>query len=329
MEKSEIFQKIKLKWKEYYHLDDDILPLLTKIGYQKYSNIELSEGKWQIFLHKKELDTSISLNKKPGITHFFAIWSAKIQDKKFVVSGMCENPDNIICDLKYITSRILANDRFAINKPFRFSRVLTVENAQDYGYIRGLLMGIILMLVDILPWHVGSFTPLSVLGTFLDYTRIVYYGTPGFAIVVGMAAIGIYFTVLFILLPIISGNLFMIKARRIEKNIILSMPDTLSEYDYGKDAELFLNDQYRLLVENIKREDVYKKIVSLWKNIRKEDFLDLYEFFRGGFITAESLYDILKKITDTCPDFNFSECLRIMVDVMKRNTEVTLRVSET
>ncbi len=106
------------------------------------------------------------------------------------------------------------------------------------------------------------------------------------------------------------------------------MPDTLSEYEYGRDAELSLIDQYRLLIENVKREEIYRKLISIWKNIRKEDFYELYEIFRGGLITVESLYATLKKITVTCPDFDFKECLRIITDIMKRDTEVVLKVSD-
>ncbi|MCM8760034.1 MAG: hypothetical protein NC906_09745 [Candidatus Omnitrophica bacterium] len=328
MEKAEIYQKIKLKWKDYKNFNDDLFLTLTKIGYQKGSDIELPEGKWQLFYLMKEIQSAISLNKKNQITNFFAIWIPNNQNRKFLVSGISENLDNIANDLKYIARKILTNFSSSERKFFRFSKNLTVENAQDYGYLRGLLAGIMLMIIDITPWHIGTFRPQGILGTFLEYTRIVYYGTPGFAIVVGMGAIGIYFTVLFILIPIMTGNLFMLKARKIEKNVIFSMPDSLADYDFGKDAEISLNEQYRSLVENIKREEIYKKVVSIWKDLKKEDFFDLYDFFRGGLIAAESLYAILKRITDTCPSFDLKECLKIMIDVLKKDTEVVLKVSE-
>lgn len=326
--KAEIFQKIKLRWKEFETFEHDVHITLTKIGYQKYSELKLDSGTWQIFLLEKKSKTEFFPDQAGRIILIFAIWYSKFSDRKFFVSGMCEDFEKIINGLKYISNSILANELDDGRKGFRFSKNLTLENAQDYGYIRGLMAGIALMLIDILPWHIGTFRPQGILSTFLDYTRIVYFGTPGFAIVVGMAAIGVYFTVLFILIPILTGRFFMVKARKIEQLKISSMPEVLFDCEFGRDAEAFLNEQYRMMVENVKMEEVYKRISSKWKNVRKEDFYELYEIFRGGLITAESLYEVLQKINRSCPEFNFSECLRIMTDIMKRDTEVVLKVSD-
>ncbi len=164
----------------------------------------------------RKYEVGIFSNSKQDIIQFFAILNSRLSDKKFVVSGLSEDLDHTVECLKYISSRIISGTSGDTSRRFfRFSNGLTIENAQDYGYIRGLLTGIVLMLIDTIPWHIGSFRPQGVLSTFLEYTRIVYYGTPGFAIVVGMAAIGIYFTILFILIPIMVGNLFVMKAKRL------------------------------------------------------------------------------------------------------------------
>ncbi|HOK80745.1 MAG TPA: hypothetical protein PK303_07195 [bacterium] len=254
---------------------------------------------------------------------FFSIFTSKSGEKKFPVSGICDNLDEIITALKYLSSFLFTDG----TRRFLF-RKLTIENAQDYGYIRGLIAGIILMLIDTIPWRIGNFRPQGVLSTFLEYTRIVYYGTPGFAIVVGMAAIGIYFTVLFILLPILAGNFYLYKARRRQQSQILLMPECLVDFEYGKDAESSLSEQHIALIDSLKRDEIYKKVSRLWHNFKKEDFYELYEIFRGGFLTPEVLYNLLKKITRNCPDFDFKQFLEIMIDVMKRDTEVVIKVSD-
>ncbi|MCM8764578.1 MAG: hypothetical protein NC830_04370 [Candidatus Omnitrophica bacterium] len=323
MSKEEILQRIKLKWKEYT-FDDRIWITLTKLGYQKHSEIDLSNGTWQLFKKVKTPDLGTHANRKQKIMFFVAVWKPMSSNEKFPISGMCENIDDMISGLKLISS-ILSEDQYGL---FRLRKKLNVQNAQDYGYIRGLLCGLILMFIDILPWHIGAFRPQGIMSTFLEYTRIVYYGTPGFAIVVGMAAIGIYFTVLFIILPIIAANLYLIKAKRIEYNLVSLLPDILAECEYGEEVEIFLDQQLKSQIDNIKREETYRRVVAIWKNMKREDFYELYEIFRGGLITAESLYDVLKRITHICPDFNLKEYLRMMIDTEKRDTEVILKVSD-
>ncbi|MCM8829064.1 MAG: hypothetical protein NC902_07285 [Candidatus Omnitrophica bacterium] len=323
MEKEEIFQRIKLKWNEYV-FDDKIWINLTKLGYQKHSEVNLPDGSWQIYQRVKTPDIETHLNKKQKILFFFAVWSPASSNKKFPITGMCENIDEVINGLKFISS-LLPENRYG---GFRLQKKLDVQNAQDYGYIRGLLCGFFLMLIDILPWHIGTFRPQGIMSTFLEYTRIVYYGTPGFAIIVGMAAIGVYFTVLFIVLPIITANLYMIKARRIERATISSLPDILHECEYGQDAELFLDQQLRYRVENIKKEEIFKRAASIWENIKKQDIYELYEILKSGVISTETLYDIIKRTRHACGDFDFMEFLKIMIDTVSRDTEVLLKISE-
>ncbi|GEM_PF-587872 len=328
MEKSEIFQTIKLRWKDSERFSEDIWIILTKLGYQKHSEIKLPDGIWQVFCTEKIPELKIQSIERQKIMLFFAIWNQAHTEKKFIVSGMCESIENLKGPLKFVSSIISHSSDRIRKRFFRTAEMLSVENAQDYGYIRGLTIGIILMLIDILPWHIGRFRPQGIMSTFLDYTRIVYYGTPGFAILVGMAAIGIYFTVLFILFPITVGNLYLMKARRIERNIIESLPEVLFDWEYGKDAEASLYEQIRTATENIKREETYRQIVSRWKSINRADFYELYEIFREGLISARALYGILQKITKTCPDFDFNEYLRIMSDVNEKTTEVVLKISD-
>lgn len=322
--KLETFQKIKLKYKDSEPFNENILIALTRLGYNKHSELKMSNGTWQIFCLEKKPE--IKNVEKKGIILFFSIWNSLADGKKFLVSGMCDSIDEVMEGLKFISLIIPEQNQGLWKKFFSRTKKLSVENAQDYGYIRGLLVGIFLMFLDILPWHIGSFRPQGVLSTFLDYTRLVYYGTPGFAILVGMAAIGVYFTILFILLPIIVSHLYLRKAKCLEQNLAYSMPETLFDFEYGKDAEVSLDEQSRLQIENVKMEEIYKRVVAIWKNIKKEDFYELYEIFREGFITAENLYDILQRITRCCPEFNFERFLKIVTDVMKKDTQVTLTI---
>ncbi|MGC8804610.1 MAG: hypothetical protein ACP5QD_01545 [Candidatus Ratteibacteria bacterium] len=324
MEKREAFQSVSLKWKEFDRFDENNLINLTRLGYKKNSEFSVPNGRWQVFCLEKKTETGIGpeQNKEKIIT-FFAIFTSDLGEKKFPVSGMCDNLDEVITALKYLSYFIFTDG----TKRF-LSRKLTIENAQDYGYIRGLIAGIILMLIDVTPWHIGNFRPQGVLSTFLEYTRIVYYGTPGFAIVVGMAAIGIYFTILFILLPILAGNFYLFKARKKQQNQILLMPECLIDFEYGKDAESFLSEQLISRIDSLKRDEIYRKVSRLWRNFKKEDCLELYEIFRSGFLTPEALYNLLNKITRDCPEFDVKQFLEIMIDVMKRDTEVVIKVSD-
>jgi len=323
VEKKAIFQSVSLKWKAFDRLDENNLINLTRLGYKKHHEFDVPEGVWQVFCLEKKIEEDILSQKKEEIVLFFAIFISKLHERKFPVSGICDNPDEVITGLKYLSSFVFTdNDRKFL------SSKLTIENAQDYGYIRGLIAGIILMLIDIIPWHIGNFRPQGVLSTFLEYTRIVYYGTPGFAIVVGMAAIGIYFTVLFILLPILAGNFFLFKARKKQQKQISIMPECLADFEYGKDAESSLNEQHLSRVNNLKRDEIYRRVSTLWQNFKREDFYELYDIFRDGLLAPEVIYNLLEKITRNCPDFDFKKFLKIMIDIMKRDTEVVIKVSD-
>jgi len=327
VDKTELFETINIKWKEYESFNEDNWINLAKLGYEKYCEFDVPSGKWQIFILKKDIMTGFGKDTQP-IQLFFAVFSSKTLKKQFPISGIAEDIEEVIPGLRMLSSLTSTREPKSSGNLLRFPQTLDTENAQDYGYIRGLLIGIVLMLVDIIPWHIGNFRPNGVLSTFLEYTRIVYYGTPGFAIVVGMAAIGIYFTVLFILIPIACGNFYLFKARKAFRRQIEMLPDFLFECEFGSDAESSLNQQYRSHIENIKKEEVYRRALSFWKSLKREEFIDLYETLQNGFYTAENLYDILCKITRNCPDFDIKKFLEIMIDVSKRDMQIIMKVSD-
>lgn len=327
MNKSELFQTISIRWKEFDHFDENNWINLAKLGYEKYSEFNLNSGRWQIFLLKKKSEIEMR-DQSHSIQFFFAIFFSKTSGKQFPISGIIENVEDLISGLRIVSSLVFTEDLQGSKKLFRFPRILNTENAQDYGYVRGLAVGIVLMFLDIIPWNIGNFRPSGILTTFLDYTRIVYYGTPGFAIIVGMAAIGIYFTVLFILIPIIFGNFCVFKARKIQSRRVENLPEFLFDCEFGKDAESSLNDQYHNRIENIKKEETYRKALSCWNNFKKEDFYELYKILKDGFCTAENLYDILCRITKLCPDFDIKKFLEIMRDVSRRSMQIVIKISD-
>lgn len=326
MDKIELFETINIRWKEFNYFSEDNWINLAKLGYEKYREFDVPFGKWQIFVLKKDISTGSSKDTQP-IQLFFAVFSSKKLKKQFPISGIAENLEEVISGLRMLSSLMSTEESKGLGNLLKFPSTLNAENAQDYGYIRGLLIGIVLMLVDIIPWHIGSFRPNGVLSTFLEYTRIVYYGTPGFAIVVGMAAIGIYFTVLFILIPIACGNFYLLKSQKAFRRRVEMLPDFLFECEFGSDAEAFLNQQYKSYIENIKKEEVYRRSLSHWRNLKKEEFIDLYEILQNGFYTAENLYDILCRIKRNCPDFDIKKFLEIMIDVSKKDMQIIMKVS--
>ncbi|HOK80744.1 MAG TPA: hypothetical protein PK303_07200 [bacterium] len=60
MEKREIFQSIRLKWKEFDHFDENNLVNLTRLGYKKHSEFSVPNGTWQIFCFEKKIEAGTS-----------------------------------------------------------------------------------------------------------------------------------------------------------------------------------------------------------------------------------------------------------------------------
>jgi len=325
--KIELFQTLNFRWREFSHFDENNWINLAKLGYRKYSEFDQPSGRWQIFLLEKKPEVELRDGCQP-IRFFFAIFSGKNSNKQFPVSGIAEDLEELVSGLKLVSSIVFSKELQSRKKLLRFPQALNTENAQDYGYIRGLVAGIILMLIDIIPWSIGGFRPRGILNMFLDYTRILYYGTPGFAIIVGMAAIGIYFTVLFILIPIACGNLYVFRARKAFRKLAELLPDFLFECDFGRDAEQSLNDQYQKCIENVKKDETYRRALACWNNLKKQDFIELYEILTSGLCTAENLYDVLSRIAENCQTFDLKKFLKIMTNVSRGNMEIIIKMSD-
>jgi len=325
VEKMSFITGLIFRWKFFKGIKEESFIILTKLGYQKALEIPTKTGLWQVYKLDRDIATG---SRKEKISYFYALYRSSISDKQFSVAGQFENIDDLVNNLKFLSSEIfLERCKFSIANVFSISQA-DLEKARDYGYVCGLITGFVLMLVDIFFWQIKSPGSTGILYTFIDYTRLVYYGTPGFAIVVGMGAIGIYFTVLFILLPIGIGNLYAWRARKKLKRVSVVAPESIFEYDYAEEVDEFIIEQYKREEENLKKEKMFQEMCMLWENFSRTDFDKIYQFLKEGLYSPENLLNIINEIRKTCPEFDFQKFLELFVNISAKNIDVVLKVSE-
>jgi hypothetical protein len=298
--------------------------VLPQLGYREVRSVETEYGHWQIFARTKLLTAEQMQHIE--IQMFFAVYRHRTSGRVFPVAGEFSDINALISNLISISSNLLKEQ-----SPSSFLRIplsLSEENAQDYGYVRGLILGILLMGMDLLFSIWFRIRPFGVITSILEYTRLVYFGTPGFGIFFGMVAIGIYFTVLFIALPILFGSFYRWKASRIRRFEESKVPDEALIYDYGAGAVTFIDDQYKVLVDDVRKNAMYQEVSSRWPLLDRESFENLYNQLCGGFCTPESLLEALNNIEQCSKDFRLSEFLGIMVAMLKRTPRVNLSISD-
>ena len=314
-------KKIYEKIKYFEKINEKTYQLLGWLGFIKEETFETEEGKWEIYTKRNFVFPYFLSNFNPPINKFCAIFKNK---KELIVYGTFEKIEEIKEHLLQITEFFLKKERKILFIPL----VLTEENAQDYGYIRGLILGFSLIIIDFLYSFIFKLKSGIITG-FIDYVKVIYYGTPGFGLFVGITGTGLYFIFLLIILPILFGIYYK---KRVTRDILKKIELFIKEinpygYEFGIDGEKALEDEFTLIIEEKKKEQIYNEIKE-FVNLNKNEFEITYERIKNGFLKPSDFLNFLNDYKTTFDNFPLEKFLQIIIkyEEAKIETEIKFQI---
>lgn len=303
------FQKVK----------ENVYQLLTSLNYQKETVCSTPSGTWDIFTKKEFVFPYFVQNVRTPVDRFVAIFRG---EKEFIVSGAYDSLEKVKHNLKEITTHFLSPPKRWLGFPL----TLTPENAQDYGYLRGLLMGCLAVGLDVgYSWFFKLRN--GILTGIIEFIRLVYEGNVGLAIGVGIALTGFYFGFLLIALPIIYGQICFQKAGRKQTKILESLGEELMEYEFGTQAEQALAEEFNTILEEKRKQEIYLQLVKIWPEMEKAGFEALYQRIQEGFVSPESLMDFLKEMKRFIPGASLEKFLELVIRFRKAVPTVEIKLN--
>lgn len=299
--------------------------LLGYLGYNRETDIETPYGIWTLYTKKNFLFPYFSAEFTIPVNKFLGLYKGKGKD--MVVYGSFEDSiDEIKEKLLLITKTML----LPVHKFLGIPTTLTEENAQDYGYIRGVIFGIMLILADfVYSWtfalREGIFT------SFLEYIKKVYDGsTLGITNFVGITWTGMYFGIPLILMPIIYGHICVKIAEKKRIRQMKKLEEIASGYEFGIKAEQVLEEEFTTIVEEKRKQAIYEEISKITDKLSRENFEALYMKIREGFISPEMIDEFIKDFKEiTENSIPFEKFVEIVARYQKAEltTEIGIKQS--
>jgi hypothetical protein len=313
-DENRIYEKIKY----FEKVNEKTYQLLGWLGFNKEDIIETKSGKWEIYTKRNFVFPYFFSDFNPPINKFCAIFKNK---KELIVYGTFEKIEEIKEHLIQLTEIFLKKEKKILCIPL----VLTEENAQDYGYIRGLILGFSLIIIDFLYSFIFKLKSGIITG-FIDYVKVIYYGTPGFGLFVGITGTGLYFIFLLIILPILFGIYYKKKATvDIIKKIKLFIQEIKPYgYEFGIDGEKTLEDEFTLIIEEKKKEQIYNEIKK-FVNLNKNEFELIYERIKNGFLKPGEFLNFLNEYKEILGDFPLEKFLQIITKYQEAKIETEIK----
>lgn len=298
--------------------------LLGYLGYNKETEIEAPYGKWDIYTKRNfsfpYFNTPVGL----PVNRFVALYKGT-ENKSMLVYGSFEKEiDEIKNVLMVLSETVLA----PVKKFLGIPTTLTEENAQDYGYIRGVIFGITLILADfVYSWTFALRE--GILTSFIEYIKKVHEGNPSITNVIGIMWTGMYFGIPLILVPIIYGNICMGIARRRRVKMVQKIEEISGGYEFGINAEKALEEEFATIIEEKRKQVIFEEIRKTAKNLDKDGFETLYTNIRAGFISPEALNEFIKEFKElTGGEISLEEFVEIVAKYQKAgpSTEIGIKV---
>lgn len=301
MEKEKFYNSIKY----FEKVSEKTFQLLGWLGFIKEETLKTDSGEWEIYTKKNFTFPYFYRETYPSINKFCAIFK---NSKESIIYGIFENLEEVKNNLIKMSNIFLKKER----KLWGIPLTLTEENAQDYGYIRGLIVGFFLMLIDFLYSFIFKLKNGIITG-FIEYVKVIYHGTPGFGIFVGITGTGLYFIFLLIIIPILFGIYYKKTAvKKIIEKVDKHIEEIIAyQYEVGLEAEKTIEDEFHLMIEERKKEQIYKELQN-FVNIEKGDFEILYEKIKIGFLKVQDLIDFLQYYLETFKQFPLIKFLEII-----------------
>jgi len=267
--------------------------LLGYLGYNKETDIEIPYGTWTLYTKRNFVFPYFNTRLPLPTNRFVAIYKGVY--KNLIVYGSFEK------ELDEIKEKLLSIPEILLTPAKKFLGIpltLTEENAQDYGYIRGVIFGIILILADFV--YSWTFTLREgVLTGFIEYIKKVYEGSnPALTNFIGISWTGMYFGIPLILLPILYGHICVRMAKRKRIKQMKKTEAISSGYEFGIKAEQALEEEFSTIIEEKRKEAIYKEISKITDKLDRDVFETLYLKIREGFISPEALDNFIKDFQD-------------------------------
>lgn len=279
------------------HYFKDISPrsyqLLGYLGYNKETEFETSHGSWTVYVKKEFSFPYFNAGFSSPVNKFAAVYKGKSKNMLVYGSFEAQNTDEIKKNLFILTGTMLA----PVEKFLGIPTTLTEENAQDYGYIRGVILGIVLIISD----FVYSWTfklNEGILTGFIEYIKRVYDGNPALGNSIGFAWTGMYFGLPLILMPILYGNFCVRRAARARQKKLQRIERLLAGYEFGINAENSLEEELATIIEEKKKAVIYDEIMKISKNLNREDFETFYIRIQEGFLSPDALLNFIADLKE-------------------------------
>ncbi|MCM8804128.1 MAG: hypothetical protein NC833_02605 [Candidatus Omnitrophica bacterium] len=300
-ENKRIYEKIKY----FNKIKEKTYQLLGYLGFNKIETLETDSGKWEIYTKENFTFPYFYSNFNPPTNKFCAIFK---NSKEFIIYGSFEKIEYVKEHLFKITNIFLKKEKKFLGIPL----TLTEENAQDYGYIRGLIVGFSLIIIDFLYSLIFKLKNGVITG-FIEYVKVIYFGTPGFGLFVGITGTGLYFIFLLIILPILFGIYYRkLAMKKILKNIEVFINEIKPYgYEFGIDGEKTIEDEFILIIEEKKKEQIYNELKEKI-DITKNEFEILYEGLKASFLRLDDLLNFIKDYNEKFKNYPLEKFLQII-----------------
>jgi len=293
------------------HYFKDINPrsyqLLGYLGYNKESVFDTPYGNWTVYVKKNFSFPYFNAGFSSPVNKFAAVYRGT--GKNMFAYGSFEK------DLEEIKQNLLVLSRlmlYPVQKFLGIPRTLTEENAQDYGYIRGVIFGILLIMGD----FVYSWTfklQEGILTGFIEYIKRVYDGNPSLGNFIGIAWTGMYFGFPLILMPILYGNFCVKRAEKSRQKKLKRIEQMFSGYEFGINAENALDEEFTTIIEEKRKQSIYNEISAKTQKLSKEDFETFYIRIQQGFLSPEALHDFVTELKElTGEELTFDKFVEIV-----------------
>ncbi len=297
--------------------------LLGYLGYNMESEFDACAGRWNVYTKRNFSFPYFNSGFSSPVSKFAAVYRSAGKNMFVYGSFDAENPEEIQRNLMMLTRTML----IPVQKFLGIPRTLTEENARDYGYMRGIILGILLIILD----FVYSWTfklQEGILTGFIEYIKRVYDGNPSLGNFIGFAWTGMYFGLPLIAMPIIYGNICVARAEKFRQKKLKKMEDTFSGYEFGVNAEKALEEEFTTIVEEKRKEVIYSEIIKINDRLSKEDFETLYREVREGFLSPDSLLNFMAELKELAgEELTFEKFLEIIAKYQKANlvTEIGIK----
>lgn len=313
-------KKIYEQIKYFKKISAETYQLIGWLGYKKEDEFYLKKGKWEIYTKREFTFPYFVSTYSSPVNKFVAIYTG--DGISTIVYGSFENIDDLKKNLEIIVKTFFPEKR----KFFFIPLILTEENAQDYGYIRGIILGIFLLGIDIVYSWIFKLRE-GILTGFIEYIKRVYDGNPGLGMQIGILGTGLYFGFLLIFIPILFGNIYVKREEKLRKLKYKNLPDEIKGYEFGIKAEQSLREEFEMIVEEKRKEKIYQEI-SKETSISKQDFDNLYFELNRGFLSPESLLNFIKNYREKIKNLPIEKFLEIVSRYKKASIESEIKIKE-